>query len=438
MKVESPIRVSSKDMHMTASSLTSFIRRGALALSFASAVAASAAEPATTYWSPSWIASTQPIWSGDFVLPSGLPFQFNRQTVRQVARLSIGGTRLRVVISNEGGTSPLHVGAARVARHAEGSAIVEGSDRQLRFGGQADVTVPPGARLVSDPVDIALPALGEVTVSLYLPRPSQPAGFHFDARQIAYVADGDLASAARMPADASQWSTRVYVSGLIVETPKPPATVVTLGDSLTDGNGSTPGAHTRWPDALAERLANRDIAVLNAGISGGRLLKDGMGRAGLERAGRDVFAQPGVRAMVVLLGTNDIGWPGGPFAPGEPAMRAEELIQGFRQLIELAHAHNVRIVAGTITPNEGALQGTPLEGHYSPEKDKVRQAVNRWIRESGAFDAVVDFDALLRDPARPSRLKAAMDSGDHLHPGDAGYKAMAAAIDLQALFGTPH
>lgn len=421
---------------MTASSLTSFIRHGALALSLASAAAASAAGPATTYWSPSWIASTQPIWSGDFVLPSGLPFQFNRQTVRQVARLSIGGTRLRVVISNEGGTSPLHIGAARVARHAEGSEIVEGSDRQLRFGGQAEVTVPPGVRLVSDPVDIALPALGEVAVSLYLPRPSQPAGFHFDARQVAYVAEGDLTGSPRMPATASQWSTRVYVSGLIVEAPKAPVTVVTFGDSLTDGNGAMPGANTRWPDALAERLANRDIAVLNAGISGGRLLKDGMGRAGLERAGRDVFAQPGVRAMVVLLGTNDIGWPGGPFAPDEPATRAEELIQGFRQLIEMAHAHNVRIVAGTITPNEGALQGTPLEGHYSPEKDKVRQAVNRWIRESGAFDAVVDFDALLRDPARPSRLKTAMDSGDHLHPGDAGYKAMAAAVDLEALLGT--
>ena len=420
---------------MTASRFTSLIRRGAFALSLAGAVAASAAEPASTHWSPSWMASTQPIWSGDFALPPGLPFQFNRQTVRQVARLSIGGTRLRVVISNEGGTSPLYIGAAHVARHAEGSAIAEGSDRPLRFGGQAEVTVPPGARLVSDPVDIALPPLGEVAVSLYLPRPSQPAGFHFDARQTAYLADGDLTAAPRMPVAASQWSTRVYVSGLIVETQKPPTTVVTLGDSLTDGNGSTPGANTRWPDALAERLAVRDVAVLNAGISGGRLLKDGMGRAGLERAGRDVFAQPGVRAMVVLLGTNDIGWPGGPFAPAEPAMRAKELIQGFRQLIEMAHAHNVRIVAGTIPPNEGALKGTPLEGHYSPEKDKVRQAVNRWIRESGAFDALVDFDALLRDPAHPSRLKAAMDSGDHLHPGDAGYKAMAAAIDLDALLG---
>jgi lysophospholipase L1-like esterase len=436
MKVEPSIRFSSKDIPMTPSSFASLIRHGALALSLAGTVAASAAEPLATHWSPSWMASTQPVWSGDFVLPSGLPFQFNRQTIRQVARLSIGGTRLRVVISNEGGTAPLRIASARVARHADGSAIVEGSDRPLRFGGQAEVTVPAGARLVSDPVDIALPALGEVAVSLYLPQPSQPAGFHFDARQTAYVADGDLTGATRLPAAASQWSTRVYVSGLIVETPRAPVTVVAFGDSLTDGNGATPGANTRWPDALAERLAGRDVAVLNAGISGGRLLKDGMGRAGLERAGRDVFAQPGVRAMVVLLGTNDIGWPGGPFAPSEPAVRAEEMIQGFRQLIEMARAHNVRIMAGTIAPTERALEGTPLEGHYSPDKDKVRQAVNRWIRESGAFDAVVDFDVLLRDPARPSRLKAAMDSGDHLHPGDAGYKAMAAAIDLEALLGT--
>ncbi|WPG40149.1 SGNH/GDSL hydrolase family protein [Variovorax sp. EBFNA2] len=419
---------------MTTSRLTSILRQGALALSFAAAATASVAGP--THWSPSWMAATQPLWDERFVLPLGIPARFERQTLRQVARLSIGGTRLRVVISNEGGTMPLHISAARVARHASGSAIVEGTDRVLRFGGRTDVTVPPGARLVSDPVDLALPALSEVAVSLYLPTPSQPAGFHFDARQTLYIADGDQSAATRLPASATPWSTRVYVSGLIVETPQAPVTVVALGDSITDGNGSTPGAHTRWPDALAERLAPRGVGVLNAGISGGRLLKDGMGRAALERAGRDVFAQPGVRAMVVLLGTNDIGWPGGPFAPHEPVVRAEEVIQGFRQLIEMAHAHNVRIVGATIPPNERALEGTPLAGHHSPEKDTVRQTVNRWIREGGAFDAVVDVDALLRDPARPARLKTAMDSGDHLHPGDAGYKAMAAAIDLDALLGS--
>ncbi len=422
------------------------IHRAAIAVALAATTALAmagdaAATPGTSvHWNTSWMASTQPLWRGDFVLPTGVPFQYQHQTIRQVARLSIGGQRLRVLISNEGGDAPLHIGAAQVAQHAQGSATVPGTSRPLHFGGQPGTTVPPGARWVSDPVDLPLPALAEVAVSLYLPRPSQPAGFHFDARQTAYVADGDHTATTQLPADATRWSTRVYVSALVVEnaTPgaAPAATVVVLGDSLTDGNGATPGAHTRWPDALAERLAPRGIAVLNAGISGGRLLKDGMGRAGLARMGRDVLAQTGVRAMVVLLGTNDIGWPGGPFAPQERAMRADELIAGYRQLIAQAHTHNVRVVAGTIPPFGSALAGTPLEGHYSPEKDRVRQAVNQWIRESGAFDAVVDFDQLLRDPARPSHLQPAMDSGDHLHPGDAGYRAMAAAVDLDALLGS--
>lgn len=381
------------------------------------------------------MAATQPLWGGDFILPLGLPSQYQQQTIRQVARLSVGGTQLRVVFSNEGSTVPLHIGAARVARHARGSATVPGTDRPLLFGGQAATVVPPGARWVSDPVDLPLPALAEVAVSLYLPRPSQPAGFHFDARQTAYVASGDHTAALQLPAAATEWSTRVYLSGLVVQTPAPAAAVVALGDSITDGNGATPGANARWPDALAERLAGQGVAVLNAGISGGRLLKGGMGRAGLTRAAQDVFGQPGVRALIVLLGTNDIGWPGGPFAPGEPALRAEELVQGYRQLIAMAHTHNVRVLGGTIPPFGDALAGTPLAGHYSPEKDAVRQAVNRWIREAGAFDAVVDFDALLRDPARPSHLRAAMDSGDHLHPGDVGYRAMAQAIDLEALLG---
>lgn len=423
-------------MHTTPT-LTARLRHAFLALAMAAghAVAAPPAAP-NGHWSPSWMAAPQPLWGGDFVLPLGLPLQYHQQTLRQVARLSIGGTQLRVVLSNEGSAVPLHIGAARVARHAQdagGSATVPGTDRPLLFGGQATTTVPPGARWVSDPVDLPLPALAEVAVSLYLPRPSAPAGFHFDARQTAYVAAGEHTAALQLPASATAWSTRVYVAALMVQTPRPAAAVVTLGDSITDGNGATPGANARWPDALAERLAGRGVAVLNAGISGGRLLRDGMGRAGLTRAAQDVFAQPGVRSLVVLLGTNDIGWPGGPFAPAEPALRAEELVQGYRQLIAMARSHNVRIVGGTIPPFGDALAGTPLAGHYSPEKDAVRQAVNRWIREARAFDAVVDFDALLRDPARPSHLRAAMDSGDHLHPGDAGYRAMADAIDLDAL-----
>ncbi len=393
------------------------------------------AQAAAGFWRDSWMASPQPLWSADFVLPLGVPARFERQTLRQVARLSVGGARLRVVISNEEGREPLVIGAAHVARHAEGSSVVAGSDRVLRFGGQPEVRIPPGARVVSDAVDLALPALSRVAVSSYLPEPAAPAGVHFDARQTAYLVAGDHTAAIALGRDATTLSTRVFLTGVMVEGTQPPRAVVALGDSLTDGNGATPDADTRWPDALAERFAPRGVAVLNAGISGARLLIDGMGRSALARIGRDVLSRPGVRSVVVLLGTNDIGWPGGPFAPNEPAMRLEAFTQGYRALAELARAHNVRLVAATLPPFEHALQGTPLEGHHSPEKERLRQAVNRWIRESGGFDAVVDMDRVLRDPAHPTRLNPAFDSGDHLHPNDAGYRAMAAAIDLGSLLG---
>ncbi|MEJ5021175.1 SGNH/GDSL hydrolase family protein [Ochrobactrum vermis] len=422
---------------MKTQSLQSILRQGVIALTLAGTIAistASAAQPGD-YWSPSWMAATQPMWDRNFVLPLGVPSHYNQQTIRQTARLSIGGSKLRVVISNEDGVAPLHIGAAHLARHDKGSAIVASTDRVVHFGGKQEVVVPAGGRLISDPVNLSLPSLTEVTVSLYLPKNTEPSGFHFDARDTAYVVNGDMTGAEDLPGTASQYSTRVFLSGLIVETEKAPTTVVALGDSLTDGNGSTPGSNNRWPDALADRLAERGIGVLNAGISGGRLLKDGMGRAGLVRAARDVFAQPGVKAVIVKFGTNDIGWPGGGFAPEEAMVSAEEIIQGYRELIEMAHANNVRIIGGTIAPNEGVAKGSLIEGHHSPEKETIRQAVNQWIRESDEFDDVVDFDAVLRDPANPARMKTELDSGDHLHPGDAGYKAMAAVIDIDALLG---
>jgi lysophospholipase L1-like esterase len=231
-------------------------------------------------------------------------------------------------------------------------------------------------------------------------------------------------------------TSRAFLSAVLVESARKPVAVVALGDSLTDGNGSTPGADRRWPDFLAQRLAPQGVAVLNAGISGNRLLRPGMGESALARLDRDVLQQPGVRTVIVLLGTNDIGWPGGPFAPGETLPSAEEITQGFRQLVERSRLRGIRVVGATLPPFEHALKGTPLEGHYSPRKEATRREVNEWIREAGVFDAVVDFDRLLRDPARPSRLRAEFDSGDHLHPGDAGYRAMAQAIDLQALLGS--
>jgi len=207
-------------------------------------------------------------------------------------------------------------------------------------------------------------------------------------------------------------------------------TVVALGDSITDGNGSTPDADRRWPDFLARRLAPHGIAVANAGISGARLLKDGMGERALARFEHDVLGQPGVSDVIVLLGINDIGWPGSPFAPYETMVTLDQLIAGFRQLAGAAHARQIRITVGTLPPFEGALEGTPFAGHYSLQKEALRKALNDWIRHAGIFDAVVDFDAVLRDPERPQRMTAAFDSGDHLHPGDAGYRRMADAVDI--------
>lgn len=397
-------------------------------------------------WTPSWIAPPQPTWSGDFALPTLLPFQLNDQTLRQPLRLSLGGERLRIEFSNEHGTAPLRLTAASVARAGvAGSArILAGSSRALRFGGEAAITILPGARAVSDPVDLPTLDLERLAVSLYVAGPTAPSTFHWEGRDVAFLAPGDLTARAAWPEDSvdaaavNLLSTRVFLSAVLVERRGAPVVVVALGDSITDGNGATPGADRRWPDRLAERLAPRGVAVLNAGNSGGRLLSDGMGRAALTRMPRDVLGHAGVRAVVVLLGTNDIGWPGGPFAPEEPPMSADRMIAGLRQLAAQAASANVRVIGATIPPNEGALEGTPLAGHHSEAKDRVRQQVNAWIREAGArevFDAVLDVDALLRDPAHPSRLAPAVDSGDHLHPGDAGYALLAEAVDVKALLG---
>lgn len=381
-------------------------------------------------WVGAWRASPQPLWTGDFVLPTLAPFQFTDETVRQPMRVSLGGARWRVAIANTYGDRPLRVGAASFARAAGDAAVDPATLRPLTFGGRTTVDVPPGGEVLSDPVALAVPSLAKVAVSLHLPGPVAPSTFHWDARDTGWIARGDAVRATALPAPRPL-PVRVFVARLLVDAPDAAGGVVAIGDSLTDGNGSTPGADRRWPDALAERLAPRGLAVQNAGISGARLLSGGMGDSASARLDADVFGSPRVKAVVIALGTNDIGWPGGPFAPHEAPMTAERLVDGYRQIVERLRLHGVRVIGATIPPFEGALAGTPLEGHHSPAKDVVRQAVNARLRAGDVFDAVVDFDAVLRDPAHPSRLAPAFDSGDHLHPNDRGYRAMADAVDVR-------
>jgi len=384
-------------------------------------------------WITTWIASPQPLWKGDFPLPTNVPFNFWNQTVRQAARVSVGGHSVRIQLSNDYGSTPLVIGSAHIALTGKDAGIVDGTDRSITFGGQGSISIPPGAPVLSDPIDLKVEALQNVSVSLYFPEPVSPSTFHWDGRQTAYIVSGNQTAKDSIKPDATM-TTRVFLSAIQVDAPSKTRTVVALGDSITDGAGASMDSNARWPDFLAARLVDNHVAVLNAGISGARLLQDKMGVNALARFDRDVLSQPNIESVIVLLGINDISWNHMAFAPNDMPATAQQLIAGYRQLIARAHARNVRIIGATLTPFEGALKDTPMVGYYSAEKEQVRQAVNRWIRESGEFDTVVDFDKLLRDPTHPTRLLAAYDSGDHLHPGDVGNKAMAAAIDSDTLF----
>lgn len=392
--------------------------------------------PATAAnWVTSWMASPQPAWHSGFILPTNLPRTLDGISIREVVQLSSGGESLRLVFSNRYGSAPLVIGEVRIAVSLRESATIGGTDRAVTFGGQRSVTIPPGADGISDPLRMKAQPLARLAISSYFPQPTSLSSFHWGDQQTAYTMQGNVTGAASLPR-ADRLKGRIFLNAVLVDAVAGTRTVVALGDSTTDGNGSTLDRNRRWPDYLARRLAWAGVAVANAGISGARLLDDMMGVNALARFEHDVLAQPGISTVVVYIGINDIGWPGSAFAPAAAPMDAEQLIAGYRQLIARARVRGVRIVGATMTPFAGALQGTPLEGHFSPAKDAVRRKVNDWIRGSGEFDAVADFDKVLRDPSDPVRLLAAYDSGDHLHPGDAGYQAIARSLDDATLFGT--
>ena len=383
----------------------------------------------------------------------GPPSRVRNQTLRQFVRTSIGGSRVRVTFTNVFGTHPLEIGAAHVAVRASGAAIDLHGGAPLTFDGEPSVTIEAGSTVRSNAVDIDAPALGHLAVDMHLPgdtwRGRSPISGLRGAWTTGYVSPaGDHTGAESMPVDATLQSW-LYLSRVEVAAPRETQVIVTLGDSITEGFGSSTDTDSRWPDVLAERLGealgSAAPAVLNVAISGNRVLRGndgafaaltggdpgppnpnaGFGPSALDRFDRDVLLQPGVTHVIVLESINDIGMAGDPASP-----TVDELIAGHRALIQRARAHGLTVYGGTLTPFEGAQ-------YYTEEGEAKRQAVNDWIRTSGAYDAVIDFDAVVRDSANPRRFLPMFHPGDWLHPNDEGYRAMGDAIDLTLFARAP-
>ncbi len=402
-------------------------RIGVAAIALAAILAAPivpARKDTPQHWVGTWSASMQgPFNSAGRTVPAE---RFENQTVRMIVHTTIGGHRARVWLSNTFGTASLAIGAAHIAIHGNGSAIVPGSDRPLTFSGRASITIPPGAEMLSDNVALDVPESGDLAVSVYVPNKTDVATWHSNGLHTTYISGpGDFTAKAEIP-DATKQSSWYWLAGVDVVASSAAAAIVAFGDSITDGSKSTIDADRSWPSDLARRLlaqpGQHDLAVLNAGIGGNRILHDQTGSNALARFGRDVLSQAGVEDVIVLEGINDIRYSNNP-AQADQAVSAEDIIAGYRQLIERAHARGIRIFGGTMTPCEG-------EKYCLPDAEAKREAINNWTRTSGAFDGVIDFEAATRDPDHPTRFLAAFDSGDHLHPNDAGYKAMADAVNL--------
>ncbi|HEY2149233.1 MAG TPA: SGNH/GDSL hydrolase family protein [Vicinamibacterales bacterium] len=346
------------------------------------------------------------------------------QTLRQIVRITTGGDRLRVTVTNAFGTNPLAIGAARVAIRASEATIAADSSQVLTFSGRSAFEIPPGAIAVSDPVTLRCPSFADLAIDLFFPGDTgaQVVTIHRYSRQTSYLsAVGNHVGVANFPV-AEKLTAWYFLGGVEVAPPRSGPVIVALGDSITDGTASTTDANRRWPDQLARRLGK--AAVLNAGIGGNRLLSDSIPEFGyniLARFNRDVLMQPGATHVVILEGINDIGNAGENAAPSAP-----DLIAALKQLIDRAQGRGLRVIGATLTPFGGAA-------YFTEVGEAKRQAVNAWIRTGHAYDGVIDFDRAVLDPGQPTRFKASFDSGDHLHPSDAGYEAMGSAIDL-ALF----
>ncbi len=356
---------------------------------------------------------------------------FSGTTLREIVHISAGGAQIRVRFTNAYGLDPLTISDAHVALSAGNAAVQAGatqagSDHAITFGGATSVNIPPGGELFSDPIALAVQPLSDLAISFYLPSQVMRAEtYHSFGDQDNFIATGDVSTAADLP-DATKISSWYFLDGVDVQAVEGSRAIVTLGDSITDGALSTHNANLRWPDLLAARLQAdpnlKNVSVLNEGIGGNRVLNEVAGPSAISRVDRDVLSQSGVRYVIILESINDIGRLSHVVNPYDD-ITAQQLEMGLKQIADAAHEHGIKAIGATLTPYGGA-------GYSSDKGEQVREAVNDWIRSSGTFDGVVDFDKATQDPANPTHFSADYDSGDHLHPKDAGYKAMAGSIDL--------
>ena len=403
-----------------------------LLVQFAVAPAAIAAD-APTHWVSAWATALQSIPQQANLPPLYRAPEVAGRTVRQIVYPTLSGRAVRVHLSNEYGKTPLVIQDLRIARSAGGAATQANGGAKVTFGGKASVTVPPGSELDSDAAEVDIVAGAPYAISSYMGADQNLVAWHRVSNQVNYVSlPGNHTDDSMSGAFHQRFTQFVWVTGLSVEAPSA-AAVATIGDSITDGMRSSLNENHRWPDAFARRLTqagDRSTAVVNLGISGNRLLNDSpcYGEALVKRFGRDVLERPGVKVAILLIGINDINFSSMPPRAGldcdypHASVNAEDLIDGYKRVIAEAHRRGVRVFGATLTP-----------ASLPPQRESIRLAANQWIRTAGAFDGVVDFDAALRDPAQPARLREGYDSGDHIHPSDAGYAAMAQAIPLDAV-----
>ena len=389
--------------------------------------------PSPQVWVATW-GTSQQIPEPQNALPTE---DLRDATLRQVVHLSVGGSALRLHLSNAFGTEPLHLTSVHIARPLAPSTlstsgeIAPATDKALTFAGNPDVTIPPGAEFLSDPVEFPIAPLSDLAISLHLDAPPARQTGHPGSRATTYYQHGDFVAAPSLaqPKQVDHW---YQISEVDVLTAQNAASVVALGDSITDGHGATTNGNDRWTDILAQRLQSnpgtRGIGVSNQGIGGNHLLTDGLGPNALARLDRDVLAPAGVHWAIVFEGVNDLGGLArlGEVPPSDHAALVQKVIAAYRQIIARGHAHGLRMIGATITP----FVGSDFY-HPGPLSEADRQAVNQWIRANGHFDDVMDFDAVVSDPLHPNHLLPAYDCGDHLHPSPVGYKSMGEAIPLQ-------